>query len=206
MTDRHVYVVEDEEAIRRSAQLMLKLMGYTALTFEHGGAFLEEAEELAQGCVLLDIRMPHIDGLEVQKRLRAANSPHSVVVMSGHGDVGVAIPAIANGAVAFIEKPFAKATLERALQVAFARVDDPGEYDRFRHEAVEAIAGLEPIARKVLAMIARGHGNDKIAAELDFAPGAVDLVRTQIFEQLRIASLNEALPLAFAAGLIEPVA
>jgi two-component system response regulator FixJ len=203
MSARTVYVVEDEEAIRRSVELMLKVMGYTAEVFEHGAAFLDQIDRLDRGCVLLDIRMPQIDGLEVQRRLNAAGAPHSVVVMSGHGDVAVALPALANGAVAFIEKPFARATLERALTIAFARLEDRAAYESYLAEATSAVAALGQGEQRVLALLATGHGNEAIAAELGLALDAVEIARTRMFEELGIQSLTEALQLAFAGGLVE---
>ena len=103
MSKRCVHVIDDEDAIRRSMHLMLRVLGYEVQTFDSGIAFLAAQTELASGCVLLDLRMPEIDGLEVQRRLRASGADHSVIVMSGHGDLGIAVTAMEQGAVAFLE-------------------------------------------------------------------------------------------------------
>ena len=128
MSARCVHVIDDEDAIRRSMQLMLRVMGYEAQAFESGVSFLAAQSEITNGCVLLDLRMPEIDGLEVQRRLNAGGSDHSVIVMSGHGDLGLAVTAMEQGAVAFLEKPFPRAALQQVLEVAFLRLEDPDGY------------------------------------------------------------------------------
>lgn len=201
MTARHVYIVEDEEPIRRSSSLMLRLMGLTPRAFESGADFLRSVDELAPGCVLLDIRMPEIDGLEVQRRLSAANLQHSVVVMSGHADLAVAVPAFESGAVAFIEKPFSRATLRPALDLAFTRLEEPQAYLESLGTAERAVQSLDPADREVLALLARGVVNDEIAGRLSVTPTAVELSRSRIFEHLEVSSMTEALRFAFAAAL-----
>jgi two-component system, LuxR family, response regulator FixJ len=199
VTTRHVYVVEDEEPIRRSSQLMLRVLGFAAQTFESGATFLQGAAELAPGCVLLDIRMPEIDGLEVQRRLNAEGHGHSVVVMSGHGDLSVAAPAFENGAIAFLEKPFPRALLQQALEFAFARLEDPVGYGDYLGAAHRSVAALAPADREVLALFTRGFANENISDALGLTPAAIELSRSRIFESLDVNSMTEALRLAFAA-------
>jgi two-component system, LuxR family, response regulator FixJ len=200
VTTRQVYVVEDEEPIRRAVQLMLRVMGYTSRAFESGVPFLQDIGVLAPGCVLLDIRMPQIDGLEVQRRLNAAGHRHSVVVMSGHGDISVAAPAFENGAVAFLEKPFPRTALQRALELAFVRLEDPARYREHLDAAKRAVAALDPIDGQILALLARGLANENIAGELALTPVALDLARSRIFDTLGVESVTEALGLSFAAA------
>src|SRR5437016_5053888 len=121
-SDRTVYLIDDDEAVRRSAGFMLKTSGYSVCPFESGVAFLKEVKELEPGCILLDVRMPGLDGLEVQRELgnRGINFP--VIVMTGHGDIAVAVQAMKAGAVDFIEKPFEKAVLLHALEEGLARL------------------------------------------------------------------------------------
>jgi two-component system, LuxR family, response regulator FixJ len=199
VTTRHVYVVEDEEPIRRSSDLMLRVLGFAAHTFESGVTFLQGADELIPGCVLLDIRMPEIDGLEVQRRMNASGHEHSVVMMSGHGDLSVAAPAFENGAVAFLEKPFPRAALQRALDIAFLRLEDPAAHRASLEAAKQAVAALEPADKQVLALFARGLANENISAELGLAPAAIEFSRSRIFDTLGVESMTEALRLAFAA-------
>jgi two-component system response regulator FixJ len=199
VTTRHVYVVEDEEPIRRSSQLMLRVLGFVVHTFESGLSFLQGAADLAPGCVLLDIRMPEIDGLEVQRRLNAEGQGHSVVVMSGHGDLSVAVPAFENGAIAFLEKPFARASLQRGLELAFVRLEDPAGYRDYLQAAGRAVAALGPRDREVLGLFTRGFANENISGTLGLPPAAIELSRSRIFGALEVDSMTEALRVAFAA-------
>lgn len=199
MTKRCVYVVDDEEPIRRSVQLILRLMGFEASTFDSGVAFLQGADRLRPGCVLLDIRMPDMDGLEVQRRLNTQGAAHSVVVMSGHGDLSVAVPTFESGAVAFLEKPFPRAALQQALEIAFLELEDTAGYCAYLAEAERSIGTLGPAEQEILTLLTRGHTNEQIAAALDIAAPAVEISRARVFEQLQVETITDALRLAFAA-------
>jgi two-component system, LuxR family, response regulator FixJ len=201
VSTRHVYVVDDEEPIRRSSQLMLRVMGYSARTFETGSALLEQLPTLEPGCVLLDMRMPGIDGLEVQRRLNHIGASHSVVVMSGHGDLSVAVPAMERGAVAFLEKPFPRDALRTALDIGFLKLADPSGYQRYVEQAAARVAQLGEFERRVLILLTRGMAQESIAAELGLPPAQIDLCQTRVFADLQIDSVNEALRVAFAADL-----
>lgn len=201
MNRGNVYVVDDEDSIRRASQLMLKVMGYGARTFDGGRAFIDASVSLEAGCLLLDIRMPDVDGLEVQQRLNRAQSPPPVVVMSGHGDLGVAVPAMENGAVAFLEKPFSRAALQSALDIAFLKLDGGDGFARYLDGAKEAVEALGGMETRVLALLARGLPNEAIAAELELSGPAIEMCRARIFSQLGIESVTDALRVAFASGL-----
>ena len=201
MSKGRIYVVEDEEPIRRASRLMLRVMQYEPRTFDGGVAFLEALPELDEGCVLLDIRMPGIDGLEVQRRLNQAEVNLPVVIMSGHGDLGVAVPAMENGAIAFVEKPFYRATLERALDLARLCLHDPPGYAAHVEAARAKVRELPELERAILELIAHGRSTHGIASELDVADAVVDVRKARLFATLGIDSATEALPFAFAAGL-----
>ncbi|MBW8784488.1 MAG: response regulator transcription factor [Novosphingobium sp.] len=204
MTKRRVYVVDDEEPIRRSSRLMLSVLGYDVAAFETGSAFLDSPAVLEPGCILLDIRMPHVDGLQVQQELNRRGAPHPVVMMSGHGDIGVAVPAFENGAVAFLEKPFSRAALVGALEVAFAKLEDGPAFQRYVDAARVAIGKLREGDAAVLHLIAGGFGKDAIAAELGVPVDSVEVARARIFAALGIDSITDALRLAFAGGIRAP--
>lgn len=125
MGDRRViHLVDDEESIRKAASFALKTAGYDVVTYASGVEFLKEAKSAAVGCVILDVRMPKMDGLEVQAAMAARGVNMPVIVLTGHGDVSVAVQAMKGGAVDFLEKPFEKAALLGAVSRAFARLDD----------------------------------------------------------------------------------
>ena len=199
MAARRVYVVEDEEPIRRSLHLMLRVLGYEAQLFESGASFLAALPDLASGCVLLDLRMPLIDGLEVQRRLAAAASGHSVVMMSGHGDLVMAVTALEQGAVAFLDKPFSRAALEQALHYAFLRLEDLEAHRRHLRSAALAVQRLNATDRKVLELMARGHDTEEIVRRTGLAEVDVDLSRSRIFTEFSVETITEALHVAFHA-------
>jgi two-component system response regulator FixJ len=199
MTYPPVHVVDDEDAIRRSMQLMLRVLGHQVNAFESGAALLEVEPQLAPGCVLLDLRMPEIDGLEVQRRLNAAGATHSVVVMSGHGDLGAAVTAMEQGAIAFLEKPFSRAALEPILALAFKRLEDPEGYRAHLRAAAAMLQTLEPTDQRVLELIARGHDLEGIAQQTGLPAITVEVSRARIHAALGTTTTTEVLSLAFAA-------
>jgi two-component system response regulator FixJ len=198
-----IHIVDDEEAIRRSSSFMLKTSGYAVATYASGPAFLEVAKEVEPGCILLDVRMPQMDGLEVQKILaqRGVNMP--VVVLTGHGDVTIAVRAMKAGAIDFIEKPFEKAVLLSAITAGFARLDDAGGRADRATEAAILVAALTGREQDVLKGLAQGLPNKTIAFDLDISPRTVEVHRANLMSKLQVRSLSEALRIAFAAGLHE---
>ena len=203
MSDRIVYLVDDDEAIRRSAGFMLKTSGFQVKTFTSGVELLKEAKEIPPGCILLDVRMPEMDGLQVQQALQERGVGYPVIVMTGHGDVGVAVQAMKAGAVDFIEKPFEKAVLISAIEDGFSRIEQAGRSRARAEEAQVRLQALTPRERDVLEGLVRGHPNKTIAYDLDISPRTVEIHRANLMSKLGVASLSEALRIAFAAGLDE---
>lgn len=203
-TDRHVYLVDDDEAIRRSASFMLKTSGFVVAAFASGIDFLKAAHGLGLGCVLLDVRMPDIDGLAVQAELKARGIPLPVIVMTGHGDVTVAVAAMKAGAVDFLEKPFEKAELLAALDDGFARIDQTGHRAERAALAVVRLDALTPRERDVLHGLVNGLPNKTIGYDLGISPRTVEIHRAHLMTKLEVRSLAEALRIAFAAGWSEP--
>lgn len=196
-----IYVVDDDEAIRRSLSFMLKTSGFAVKLFEGGTAFLKEAADLAPGCVLLDVRMPDIDGLAVQRELRARGIMLPVVIMTGHGDIDMAVTAMKAGASDFIEKPFEKAALlgciEAARRVAVA---DRGANAR-ADDARSRLNILTEREREVLDGLVEGLPNKTIAYDLGISPRTVEIHRANLMQKLEVKSLAEALRIAFHAGV-----
>lgn len=201
MTRRTIYVVDDEEPIRSALKMMLGVQGFAVTPFASGLAFLEVVDALVPGCLLLDVRMPDMDGLEVQRRLVDRGHDLPAVMMTGHGDLGIAVSALQSGAVGFVEKPFAKATLRRAVDTAFLKLEDPIRYGELLESAKSSVDRLGDEERAVLSRLAAGRSNEAIAAELQASTAAVELRRARLFAALGIDNLNEALTMAFAAGL-----
>jgi two-component system response regulator FixJ len=196
-----IHLVDDDEAIRRSAGFMLKTSGFRVQTYETGVELLKHARSLEPGCILLDIRMPEMDGLEVQRALREAGCMLPVVIMTGHGDVSVAVQAMKAGAVDFIEKPFEKQSLLTSLDVARGRLEQASAGATRAEEAGHRLNVLTPRERDVLIGLVNGLPNKTIAYDLGISPRTVEIHRANLMEKLEVRSLSEALRIAFAAGL-----
>lgn len=200
-TRRTVHVIDDEAPVRRSISFLLRASGYDVAAHVSGDAFLKVARKVTPGCLLLDIRMPGRDGLEVQKELAAMGLLMPVVVMTGHGDIATAVQAMKDGAVDFVEKPFDQATLLSVLSSAFSRMEDAAGHAEEVRQACIRIAVLTQREQDVLAGLARGMANKSIARDLDISPRTVEVHRANLMTKLEIHSLSEALRVAFLARL-----
>ena len=200
---RLVHIVDDEEAIRRSASFMLRTSGFAVEVWDSGVSLLKEIRHVDQGCILLDVRMPEMDGLEVQQALAECGVTMPIVILTGHGDVSIAVRAMKAGAVDFIEKPFEKTTLLGALDAAFGRLERSTQRDERAADAALLLQALTPRERDVLAGLANGLPNKTIAYDLGISPRTVEVHRANLMVKLEVRSLSDALRIAFAAGLGE---
>ena len=194
-----VHLVDDDAAIRRSTGFMLKTSGFQVSVYESGLELLKSAAALEPGCILLDIRMPGMDGLEIQQALKDKGVALPVIIMTGHGDVTLAVQAMKAGAIDFIEKPFEKAVLVSALEQGFRLLRHAEATHERASEAVVLINGLTKREREVLNGLAKGLPNKTIAYDLNISPRTVEIHRANLMAKLKVHSLSEALRLAFAA-------
>lgn len=201
MTNRIVYLVDDDEAIRHSASFMLRHAGYVVKTFPDGINFLDNVSDDQVGCILLDVRMPGMDGLAVQNALnhRGINMP--VIILTGHGDVPVAVEAMKGGAIEFLEKPYEKQALISAIENAFSLLDNQSADDKRSREAKARLTELTPRERQVLECLVDGLTNKGIAQALSISPRTVEIHRAHMMEKLQADSLSNALRFAFLAGM-----
>lgn len=197
----NIYLVDDDDAVRRSAGFMLKTSGFTVHAFASGIELLKELKQLDPGCILLDIRMPDMDGLEVQQALNDRGVTMPVIVLTGHGDVATAVTAMKNGAADFLEKPFEKATLLDAIGRASDAIEHREAGSAFEREAKLRIAALTPRERDILRELAQGYPNKAIAHDLGISPRTVEVHRANVMSKLDVRSLSEALRIAFAAHI-----
>jgi two-component system response regulator FixJ len=198
---RTVHLVDDDEAIRRSTSLVLRTSGYLVKTYESGVRLLESADALGAGCFLMDVRMPDMDGIEVQAALRERGIFLPVIVMTGHGDVNLAVKAMKGGAIDFLEKPFRKDDLIAAIEEGFARMEQSDRSRAHGDEARARLAVLTPREVEVLEGLVEGLPNKTIAHELGISPRTVEVHRANLMAKLGVPSLSDALKIAFAAGM-----
>ena len=196
---RLVHLVDDDMAIRRSVGFMLKTTGHRVETYESGLDLLKDSAKLDEGCILLDIRMPGMDGLEVQQALQDKGVSLPVIIMTGHGDVTLAVKAMKAGAVDFIEKPFEKEALLSSLEEGYRRSARKGATEDRARDAAVRLQSLTPRERDVLDGLAQGLPNKTIAYDLGISPRTVEIHRANLMTKLDVRSLSEALRIAFAA-------
>jgi two-component system response regulator FixJ len=198
---RLVHLVDDDEAIRRSVGFMLKTSGFHVRAYASGVELLKSASSLEPGCILLDIRMPGMDGLEVQSALRDKGISLPVIIMTGHGDVSLAVQAMKAGAIDFIEKPFEKAVLLSAIEHGVERLKRSAADVERADEAAVRLQGLTPREREVLDGLAQGLPNKTIAYDLGISPRTVEIHRANMMTKLGANSSPDAVRIGIYAGL-----
>ncbi len=200
MTDKNkIYLVDDEEAIRHSASFMLRHAGYSVETFSGGPDFLALLQNDTIGCVLLDVRMPEMDGLTVLENIRKVSADLPVIILTGHGDVSTAVSAMKSGATDFLEKPFEKASLLGAIDAAFSKVDAEDVQRETQKTAQTKIDRLTSRERDVLELLVDGMTNKSIAERLGISARTVEIHRSNLMTKLGADSLSAVLKIAFAA-------
>ncbi len=199
----YVYVVDDDRDVRLSLSFMLSASGVKTYPFGSGVDFLEALPDLEPGCVLLDLRMPQLDGFQVMAQLAERNIDWPVIVMTGHGEIPSAVRAMKLGAIDFIEKPFSEETLLACFKQAFTLLEERGVAGRRRREANERVASLSTRECEVLRHLLAGQSNKEIANALGISLRTVEMHRSNMMDRLQASSLAEALKLALDAG-IEP--
>lgn len=196
-----IYVVDDDEAVRDSLEAVLLSGEFDAAVecYGSGTEFLEAVNPQANGCVLLDVRMPDMSGLEVQSRLQGIATNLAVVIITGHGEVPMAVEAMRAGAFHFIAKPFVGESL---LQTVADAIEDSRVAQRewlSRHDAQERLARLTSRERDVLRLLVAGRLNKVIAYELGISARTVEVHRARVMEKLQVRSLSEAVRLTISA-------
>ena len=201
-----IYIVDDDEAVRDSLEALLMAHGYEVASYPSGVAFLDACNERFEGCVLLDIRMPHLDGMVVQERLHTMRPDLPVIMITGHGDVSMAVRAMKAGAVDFVEKPIREETLIEGIEAALQIARKSHRHQDLGATALSHIGRLTPREREVLEQLVGGRPNKVIAQALDCSPRTIEIHRARIMEKMEARSLPHLVRLALAAGIDpEPV-
>jgi two-component system response regulator FixJ len=199
--ERFVYVVDDDEAVRESLSALLEAKSYTVRSFALAREFLAAAPSLRPGCLIADIRMPEMDGLELQRQLSARAFNFPLIVITGHGEVPLAVEAMKAGAIDFIEKPFAVEAILAGIEAGLARLVASGEDDAVATSAAGRLATLSPREREVLDGLMAGLPNKSIAYDLAISPRTVEIHRARVMDKMGARSLSELIRTSLAAGL-----
>ena len=197
-----VYVIDDDEAMRDSLNFLLASTGFDVVLFESAQIFLDALPDLAFGCVLSDVRMPGIDGIELLKRMKARNSPLTIVIMTGHGDIPLAVEAMKLGAVDFLEKPFDDDRLVAMIETAIRRAEPAAKSEALTQDLVARVATLSPRERQVMDGLIAGLSNKLIARDYDISPRTIEVYRANVMTKMQANSLSELVRLAMRAGLL----
>jgi two-component system response regulator FixJ len=193
-----VHIVDDDDAVRDSLALLLDAAGIAVRTYDSATTFLALARGLGAGCVLTDVRMPDMDGLALQRRLTEVGVTLPVIVMTGHGDVPIAVAALKAGAADFLEKPFDDERLIGAVRAALAASRDTQREAAAAAQIVTRLANLTPREREVLHLMVAGNPNKTIAYDLGASPRTVEVHRARVMEKMGARSLAELVRMVIA--------
>ncbi|WP_066796808.1 response regulator transcription factor [Sphingomonas soli] len=197
-----IYIVDDDDAVRASLHTLLSVQSDMIIRgFRSGDAFLAEMPDLDPGVLLLDFHMPGSTGLDVLTRLNR-DVKFVPIILTGQGNVSLAVQAMKAGALDFVEKPYDARTLMDVIDHAFAQLEQGGEAEARAQAARAKIATLSPREADTLRGLIEGRSNKVIAYELDISPRTVEIYRANLMEKLQVRSLSEALRIAFAAGML----
>jgi two-component system response regulator FixJ len=198
MSDSRVWIVDDDEAVCDSLQLLLKTVGLEARAFPDGKSFLDSVEDSVPGCVVVDLRMPGMSGLELQEELHKRRSLLPVIFITGHGTVDSAVHAMRAGAIDFLQKPFDDQELLDTIQRAIRRDSDSRESLSAREALLERQELLTNREREVMALVVAGHANKVIASDLSVSERTVEIHRSRVMKKMEAESLPHLVRMAMA--------
>ena len=195
-----VYIIDDDAAMRDSLAFLMGSAGFSIACFESAEAFVAILPGIEEGCVVTDVRMPGMDGFELLRRVRQEKPRLPVIVMTGHGDIPLAVQAMKLGAADFVEKPFEDERLIEAVRVALRSVAPA--VDEARAEALARIETLSPRERQVMEGLAKGLSNKAIARDYEISPRTVEVYRAHVMTKLQASSLSDVVRIAIRSGRI----
>jgi two-component system, LuxR family, response regulator FixJ len=198
-----VYVIDDDEAMRESLDFLLGAADFNVRLFESALHFLDALPGVDFGCVVSDVRMPGIDGIELLKRLKADRSTLPVLIMTGHGDVPLAVEAMKQGAIDFLEKPFEDDHLIGMIDIALKQAESGARNEAVTLDIAARVASLSPRERQVMVGLIAGLSNKLIAREYDISPRTIEVYRANVMTKMQASSLSELVRLAMRAGAVK---
>ncbi|BAV74255.1 DNA-binding response regulator, LuxR family [Pseudomonas chlororaphis subsp. aurantiaca] len=200
-----VYVVDDDPGMLDSTVWLLESVGLKAVPFTSGREFLEHCDPSLDACVLLDVRMPGMGGLNVQEELRQRDIHLPLIFVSGHADVPIVVRAFKAGAVDFIEKPYNEQLLLDSVQQALSRADDRQSRNAGQARAEARLESLTPREKDVLLPLVQGYSNREIAEQLGVSVKTIDLYRSRVMKRMQAEHLPELVGMAIAVGMVDPL-
>jgi two-component system response regulator FixJ len=198
-----VHVIDDDEAVRDSLQFLLASAKLQVATYDSATSFLAALPAIKGGCVVTDVRMPQMSGIELLRKLKASGSELPVIVMTGHGDISLAVEAMKEGAADFLEKPYDDGALIKAVQAALDRYTRDARREAEKAQIRERLALLSQREREVLEGLIAGHANKIIAADLKISPRTVEIYRAHVMTKMAADSLSDLVRMSLIAGLFE---
>ncbi len=200
--DQTIYIIDDDDAVRQSLQFMLKATGITARTFESAKAFMEVLPQISSGCIVTDVRMPEVTGIDLLRHVMKTNPDLPVIIITGHGDISLAVEAMKIGAVDFLEKPFDGQQLLTAVRSALSREADTGKRKADLVAIQDKLAALSNRERQVLEGLVAGSANKNIAFDLGISPRTVEIYRANLMTKMAANSLSDLVRMAMMAGIM----
>ena len=199
-----VHVIDDDEAMRESLAFLLGAVGMEVRTYESALGFLDVAPDAEAGCVITDVRMPGMSGVDLLRRLRELKLGIPVIVITGHGDVPLAVEAMKIGALDFLEKPFDDEVLLASVRSALNQLNQDQKRVAERNEIERRLAALSNRERDVLEGLVSGHANKQIAYDLGISPRTIEIYRANLMTKMQAASLSDLVRMALIAGILGP--
>ena len=196
--EQKVFVVEDDDAVRDSLLLLLKAVGYQTSGFPNAQAFLQEDVTQLQGCLVLDIRMPGMTGMELHRKLLESNCALPVIFVTGHGDVNMAVEAMKLGAVDFVEKPYLEEELLSKINKAMKMDSEQRESLRYKEQLRQRIKSLTPREFEIMGLMVEGHANKVIAIDLNISQRTVEIHRSRVMQKMGTHSLAQLVQMVIA--------
>jgi two-component system response regulator FixJ len=198
-----VYIIDDDEAMRDSLNFLLDAADFHVTLYESAQHFLDALPGVDFGCVVSDVRMPGIDGIELLQRLKAGRSTFPVLIMTGHGDVPLAVEAMKLGAVDFLEKPFEDDRLIGMIEIALKLAEAGARSEAATLDVVARVESLSPRERQVMDGLVAGLSNKQIAREYNISPRTIEVYRANVMTKMEASSLSELVRMAMRAGAIK---
>jgi two-component system response regulator FixJ len=202
-TEAIIYVIDDDEAVRQSLEFLLKTAGVAVRSFDSAKAFLDILPQVGFGCIITDVRMPEITGIDLLRKVKEVNRDLPVIVITGHGEISLAVEAMKIGAADFLEKPFDDDHLLAAVHNALDREADQVKRKAQVSDIQDKLAALSNRERQVLEGLVAGNANKTIAFDLGISPRTVEIYRANLMTKMAANSLSDLVRMAMVAGILD---